>query len=229
MKDAWAKIGVVRRNRMFSLYGTISTTLNTLGAWLGSLLIASIYGSHAAGVASLAMRCMGMPVRLISGAAAQVHMVTVTDLRMSDEGELVAYYERFARDLLKVGVAVVGAITLILAPNMQLVFGEQWAGSEVALLCLAPLYVAQFSVTALTETALLVDRYGLQVAADSGRLVLLLLGLLIPEALAVTFAHGLVWYSVAMIGSYLLYFVLGRQALQGLGTRARARTAEKAR
>ena len=215
-KAAWAVKRAVGRYRVFSLFGTISVTLNTLGAWLGILLIAHIYGSHAAGVSALAMRCIGLPARLIAGAAAQVHMMSVADFRMRSGEQLISYYEKFAKDLRVAGTILIGSISAVLAPNMQTIFGQEWIGAGSALLCLTPLFIAQFAVTALTETALLVDRYALQMVADGARLVLVVLGFLIPEAAGAQFLAGLAGYSAAMTCAYGLYYFLGRAALIGL-------------
>ena len=171
---------VARRYRRFPFLMAPSGLLNILGTQLPVLLIASWYGSTVAGWLGLTQRVIAMPIALVSSAVAQVYLA---------EGRIfIGATRRLAL------IAVPGAVAVVLAaPSaFSLIFGPQWHSSADYAQALAVFMAAQFVASPLSQTLVVFERQGLQLAWDAGR-VLVIAGAVSAVALADGSALTAVW------------------------------------
>ncbi|MEU8312252.1 MULTISPECIES: oligosaccharide flippase family protein [unclassified Micromonospora] len=176
---------VARRYRRFPVLMAPSGLLNILGTQLPVLLIASWYGSTVAGWLGLTQRVIAMPIALVSSAVAQVYLAEIARAARERAVDGRRIFLGATRRLAM--IAVPGAVAVVLAaPSaFSLIFGPQWHRSADYAQALAVFMAAQFVASPLSQTLVVFERQGLQLAWDAGR-VLVIAG----AVSAVALAHG---------------------------------------
>ncbi|OHX03215.1 lipopolysaccharide biosynthesis protein [Micromonospora sp. WMMB235] len=183
---------VARRYRRFPFLMAPSGLLNILGTQLPVLLIASWYGSTVAGWLGLTQRVIAMPIALVSSAVAQVYLAEIARAARERAADGRRIFIGATRRLAL--IAVPGAVAVVLAaPSaFSLIFGPQWHSSADYAQALAVFMAAQFVASPLSQTLVVFERQGLQLAWDAGR-VLVIAGAVSAVALADGSALTAVW------------------------------------
>ncbi|MCY1308260.1 hypothetical protein D9M70_582530 [compost metagenome] len=116
----------------------------------------------------------------------------------------MSFYLRSCRNLLAVGLPIVGLATLILWWGVDLIFGAEWSKAAEFVVYLAPFFLGQFVVAPLSQTLNVLGRQDIQLLWD-------LIRLIVPNlALFLSFLSGfgdkvsLGFYSGFMLVVYVL-------------------------
>ncbi|MGC5385185.1 MULTISPECIES: oligosaccharide flippase family protein [Micromonospora] len=165
-------LAVARRYRRFPFLLAPSGLLNVLGTQLPVLLIAYWYGSAVAGWLGLTQRVLAMPAALVASAVAQVYLGEIARIAREQPRSGRRAFLRASRRLAL--VAGPGALLVVVgAPAaFSLVFGAQWHSSGAYAQALAVFMAAQLVVSPLSQTLVVFERQGLQLAWDAGRVAL---------------------------------------------------------
>ncbi len=207
---------VACRYRRFPLLSSGSALLNSAGLQLPALLLAAFFGPHVAGWFALGQRVVGVPMALLGRAVAQVYFGEASWLAREEPGALRRLFLMTARRLLLVGGIPIGLLSLSSPWLFAFVFGDAWfeAGRYVQLL--AFMFLVQFVVVPLSQTLNILERQDLQLVWDAGRLILVVGGLVIAGILGCSAWTAILVYSIAMLVSYGVLFILCTTAINGL-------------
>ncbi|MET7834372.1 lipopolysaccharide biosynthesis protein [Micromonospora sediminicola] len=164
-------LAVARRYRRFPLLMAPSGLLNILGTQLPVLLIAFWYGSTVAGWLGLTQRVIAMPAALVASAVAQVYLAEIARTAREAPAGSRRVFVSASRKLAL--IAAVSALAVVVGAPMafSLVFGPQWHSSGSFAQAMAVFMAAQFIASPLSQTLVVFERQGLQLAWDVGRLV----------------------------------------------------------
>lgn len=201
------------RFRHFPLLLMPAGVINAAGLYVPVVLVAATYGTTAAGWLGFTQRVLAFPVTLVGQAVAQVYLGELARNRRERTGR-----ERRLFRLASTRLALVGAgigLTLgVLAPTLfPVVFGEPWRTSGLMAQALAISLALQLLASPLSQTLVVFERTGLQLAWDTTRLVAVTLAVYLAwqAGLGVTAA---VWaLSLASAICYCASWALSRQTL----------------
>ncbi|MBQ0901396.1 lipopolysaccharide biosynthesis protein [Micromonospora sp. U21] len=163
---------VARRYRGFPLLLTPSGLLNVLGTQLPVLLIAYWYGGSVAGWLGLTQRVIAIPAALVASAVAQVYLAEVSRAARQQPGRCRSIFVAASRKLaLFAGLTAV--VLWVAAPAaFSVVFGSEWERSGTYAQALALYVAAQLMASPLSQTLVVFEQQGRQLAWDVGRVVL---------------------------------------------------------
>lgn len=208
---------VARRFRRFPLLLTPAGIMNAAGLYVPVLLIASLYGAQEAGWLGFTQRILALPVTLIGQAVAQVYLGELA-LAHRDGGDRQARLFHAASVRLAV-LGIGGALVLLVAarPLFPWVFGEPWQQSGVMAQALAVSLAMQLVAAPLSQTLVVYERTGMQLAWDAGRLALVT-GSVLVTAAAGGSVIACVWaFSLASAAAYVLSWWMSRRVVRNPG------------
>lgn len=134
----WRK---ARENWRYPAFGCPSAAFQSICQHAPAILLAALYGPVLAGFYALSQRIMGLPVRMLSEAAAKVFIGEIRDI---DPARLHRYFLRTT--FLFFSIGCLGALPLILfAPQLfSWIFGRPWLEAGEITRLLIPLYLSKF-------------------------------------------------------------------------------------
>ncbi len=161
---------VLRRYRRHVILLTPSGLLNVMGLQAPVILFAYHYGSQVAGWLGLTQRVLALPVALIGTAVAQVFLAEFAAVAKTDLHRALRLFTRASRALV-LASSVLLVLVLFAAPAaFSLIFGEAWAPSGQYARALAVGLAAQMIGSPLSQTLIVLERPGMQLACDALRL-----------------------------------------------------------
>jgi O-antigen/teichoic acid export membrane protein len=204
--DAMRRVG--GRYWHFPCLAVPSALANSLALQLPAMLLLGMYGASVAGCFALAMRLTALPTGVLSGAVGEVFLSRIAEAAKSDMSQVRRLYGMVVVRLMAVG-APIFLIGATVAPWVfPFVFGESWreAGYYFAILSVSML--AQFVVRTVSQLMVVLERQGLQLAWDLGRLILVSLVFAFAKMMNVGPMKCLIAYSVVMSTCYFAMVVL---------------------
>jgi O-antigen/teichoic acid export membrane protein len=199
---------VVVRYRRFPLVASWSALINSAGLQAPILVIAAAYGDVVAGLLGLTIRVVGAPAAFLGEAVMGVFAGEASARVRSEEGQLATWVRGTVLRLIAIGVLPALALVLSGPVLFAVVFGAEWrqAGTFVQLLCLG--YFAQFAVSPVSQTLLILEHQGRQLAWDVTRLVLTVGGPLVCALSGAPIGTTLLVLSLCYAVGYALLYVL---------------------
>lgn len=128
--------------RRFPLFSVPEALFNAAASHLPLILIAASATGPEAAFLFLAMRVMGIPMRLIGSSVSQVFLVEAP--KKHREGQLRAFTTRTIVSFLKVGGLPLLAIGLASPFAFPIVFGDEWTRAGILVLWMTPWFLMQF-------------------------------------------------------------------------------------
>jgi O-antigen/teichoic acid export membrane protein len=169
-------------------------------------ILAAYYGLGPAGKFALVQRLVLLPAALIVGSVGDVfhaHAATVAGQRGDAVGRLVA---SVAARLLLLALLVYLPVALIAPATAGMVFGKTWADAGWMITLLAPLCIAQTTVSPISRALLLSGREELKLLADFACLALPITTLYLTRREPMIVAVGC--FAAAATVAYLIYYAV---------------------
>lgn len=208
---------VAIKYRRFPIISSGSALLNRASLQFPVLLIASFYGSYTLGLFALAQRILNIPLATISSSVSQVYFSSAAELVKKRDNSLIVLFHKITRRLFLFSL-IPTIIFSIIAPDLfSLIFGEQWYEAGVYASILAPVYMAQFVVSSVSQTFIATDHLSYQLVWDAIRLLVVFCALFFstafesPEITIVIYSTTLVLLYIAL---YFVYIKVIRQMRQ---------------
>lgn len=221
-RESWNEVRKVRfqaiwtsalRYRNFPLFSAGAALLGAASGALAPLLIAQFYGLKILGWYAIGDRVLGVPTILIGKAVSQVYSVEAAGRNLSDPVALQSLFVRSVKRLLLLGI-VPFFIFVIFAPALfGFVFGPAWREAGVYARLLATTQYIAFIVWPLSPTLNLLERQSLQLAWDSGRLLLAVGSLFLAHRLGYSARGAIAAFGVAMGIGYAAYLFISYRAI----------------
>ncbi len=184
-------------------------------------VLASCYGLPAAGKFALVQRLVMLPAILIVGSVGDVFHAHAADMAHQQPGATAGFLANTAWRLLLFAMAVYLPVALLAPLAAGWVFGSQWADAGPMIAVLAPTCIAQTVVSPLSRGLLISGREELKLVADVAFLVIPISTLYLASSHPLIVA--IACFSAASVASFLIYYVVIRQALGARATPAGAR------
>lgn len=197
-----------RRYRKFPLLSAPSSLANTLGQQFPALIIAGFYGPYVAGSFYLVQKILAVPVTFLGRSISDAYIGEFSQLLRHDRAGAARLYYKMARTLLLVGVLPTIALVLGGGVVTRWVLGAEWSDAGTYLQIVALMFLAKFVVNPLSHTLVLMQRQGVQLVWDVGRM-LVVNGAILVVALGGLAPVAAIWaYSLSMFVAYVLLYVL---------------------
>jgi len=197
------------RYRRFPLLSSGASLLNILSSQASTLLLTIFYGPQMVGQLALVDKVVGAPMALVGSAIAQVYMGEAS-LVIKNGGNLHQLFTRTVHKLFVFGSLPIVLLGLSGPLIFPLVFGGRWREAGYYALILAPVFVAQFVISPVSQSANVKERQELQLFGDVVRLTLVVGGILVAHVFKWSQIAAVAVYSGSMSISYLCYFCLYR-------------------
>lgn len=203
-----------KRFRRFPLFSSWSSLLNTGGLQLPPLFIAAIYGPTVAGWFALSQRIIGIPMTVVGTSVGQVYFATASQLVHDNPNGLPSFFNRTAGRLLLISFLPIAFIGISGPWLFEYVLGENWRVAGEFVQIMAPMFLAQFVVSTLAQTIIILERQDIQSLWDIARLVIVIGVFLVSALLQLEAKWAISLYSISMVFTYITLFVLNRHILR---------------
>ncbi len=218
--DSRTRIGMyeaARRHRRFAAFGVPAALLNAAGVHAPVIVFAWFFGMDVAGWFALGQRVIAIPMSLVGHAVAQVFTGEVATLAREAPRDLRKAFLKVSASLMAVGLAPTAALALTGPTFFRLVFGEEWAEAGVYVRIAAVTYLLQVVVSPLSHILNVLGRQALQLAWDSGRLIVVttaIAGAAYAEASA---ASAVGAFALSLGSAYVVHWWLMWSAVRRVG------------
>ncbi|MCF7669309.1 MAG: lipopolysaccharide biosynthesis protein [Verrucomicrobia bacterium] len=191
--------------RRYPQYFCAAGVLNTTGLFIVVPLLSGFYGSEVAGTFALAQRIIIMPMRMIGMAIGQAFLSEASARWRERPSDLPGMVRKVQKGMLPLVVLTLvgGAVSPWLFP---IVFGAEWAESGLYVAIMIPAFGMQLLVSPISSVSYILKRQDLQLILDSMRVVWVLISLVIPGYFGWEPIYAIVFYSVAMLITYLVNY-----------------------
>ncbi|WP_426517610.1 lipopolysaccharide biosynthesis protein [Diaminobutyricibacter sp. McL0618] len=196
------------RYRKFPLVSTWSSLLNSFGLQAPVLFFSAFYGAAELGLVALTIRVMAAPVGILTDAVSQYFEGAFGMALRNRNRSLVRMVATISLRCSLLALAG-GLIVAFAGPWLfTLVFGAQWEQAGVYAQVMVWGYVAQLAVSPISRGLLLLERVGLQLGWDSGRLILTNGSILVAGLLGAPALGALTALTAAQIVCYGVLLVM---------------------
>lgn len=198
----------LRRFRRFPLLATPAALVNSAGLEMPLLLVSALYGDVRAGLLGLTVRVFSGPTAIIGQAVSQVYTGETGAVIREQRGTLGRLLRQAVLRLLLLGAGP-ALLLVVAAPWLyDLIFGPAWleAGEYAQILAVA--YLAQFAVTPVSSTLVILERQGRQLAWGCFRLLLTAGGPAVCGLLGAPVQVAIVVLAAGHVVSYAMLYAL---------------------
>ncbi|NEP01160.1 MAG: oligosaccharide flippase family protein [Symploca sp. SIO2E9] len=202
----------------FPLISTGSAILNSAGLYIPSILLATFYGTQAAGYFALGQRVITIPMTLLGQSVAKVYFAEASNLVRQNPSALVSLFQKSVSRMLILGIAPMILLGITAPWIFKSVFGAAWieAGQYVSVLSLP--YLVHFIVVPLSQTLNILERQDLQFLWDMGRISIVAAAFFIAEKNEWNAIGAITLYSLALLLAYSCLMVILCYALHNFNT-----------
>ena len=178
-----------------------------LSVTFGAAFFASAFGAAQLGQLALAQRLLLLPAGLIGRSVGQVFLSQAADRYRA--GTLAALLRQASQKLTLYGLIIVLVASLIVAPIMPLLFGNEWSQTRWIIPLLSPLFLGQLIVSPLSKAFVAAEKNKLALCSQALLMTVRLTPLILATSL---WRHGfyvtLGVYSFSTLIGYLLYLLI---------------------
>ncbi|HET7553570.1 MAG TPA: oligosaccharide flippase family protein [Gemmatimonadaceae bacterium] len=197
-----------REYSKFPLLTAPSSLANSLGQQLPALIIAGFYGPHVAGSFYLVQKILAVPVTFVSRAIGDAYIGEFAQRLREDRQGAERLFGKLSRGLLAAGIIPTVVLVLGGGTLVQWVLGSSWGEAGTYLQVVAVMFLAKFVVNPLSQTLILMQHQGTQLAWDIGRMVFVNVAIFV-----VAIAHGspmsaVCVYAITMFIAYVLLYTV---------------------
>jgi O-antigen/teichoic acid export membrane protein len=203
LEDMW---NAAKRYRKFPLIAAGSGVLNSAGIVATPLLLAALYGPTPAGFYALAQRVVIAPIALLGEAARDVYLRQAAGRAQDSPHRLKGLFTRVSLRLALTGALPFAIIFFGAPPLFSIVFGSVWLEAGHYARLLAPMAFAQFVVVPLSQTLNVLERQGMQLLWDIGRLGTTVGIFLVGSASGASARTAIGWYGAGLVLWYAILF-----------------------
>ena len=154
----------------------------------------------------MAQRLLLLPAGLIGGSVGQVFLSQASERYRT--GTLTLMIKQTSKRLMLYGLIIAVLASVIFAPMMPILFGDEWSPTSWIIPVLCPLFLGQLIVSPLSMAFLAAEKNQSEFYAQSLLMGIRILPIIIATSIAsVDFAVALSIYSVTALIGYLAYLI----------------------
>jgi len=201
------------RYRRFPLFSSWASLLDALSGNVPQLLFAAFYGADVAGWFALGQRVIATPLNIVVDSVAQVYFGEAARLCGEDPRAMERLFLKLTGRLAITGGLPIVVICALAPLFFTFVFGREWETAGRYVQILAVMFAVRFAVAPLSHSLNIVERQDLFSAWEGIRLTLVVGGLLIGQIWKASHVIAVVIYTLTMLVSYILLWVISWRAL----------------
>ncbi|KGL45441.1 lipopolysaccharide biosynthesis protein [Listeria booriae] len=205
---------LLKKYRQFPLLGMPSLVLNNVSIQLPTLLFVVFFGVASSGQFSLTQRMVGIPIAMITTALGQVFYGKASELLRENPRALQKVYWKLMSRLFLIFLLPMGLFATVSPMLFTWLFGPSWEMAGVYAQMLTPMFFAQLVVLPVSQILYITENQGLQLLWDSSRFALLLVGFFLIYQFQMGMTAAVLFFSIAMTGSYVLLFIIGNWGIK---------------
>lgn len=195
------------RYRRFPLVSSWSALINVLGQQAPFLVVSAYYGAITIGLLGLTIRIIAAPATLIGQAVGRVFQGEASSAVRDNERTLARIVTRNATTLFWLGLPICVLLAAAGPWIFELIFPPDWAEAGTYARWLAVGYLAQLVVSPVSQTLLILEQQGYQLAWDVSRLIITVGGPLIAAMLGAPAIVAVAVLSGAFVVCYAVLYV----------------------
>lgn len=186
------------RHRRFPLLSLPADSINSASAQIPMLLIASNYGSEAAGLFALAMRVLGAPIGLLGAAVRDVFKRSAA-ANYREQGNCRDDYIRTFRVLAAGGALLAIGVMLVSEPLFVLAFGEPWREAGFIAIWLMPMFALRFVASPLSYVFYIADKQHVDLVWQCSLLFMTVTAFTLPAVMETSIKIYSIGYSLLYV------------------------------
>jgi O-antigen/teichoic acid export membrane protein len=204
----------LRRYKRFPLIAAPAGIINAAGLYAPAIVMVVAYGATFGGLFGLAQRLMLLPVGLLGTAIGQVYVAKLSNAARTGANKRISLmFYGVSKRLLLLGGACALPI-LVLGPWLFAhLFGPEWRESGDCARALALVLVAQMTAGPVSQTLMIFERQGLQLAWDAARLLLVIGSVATCSLLHLSGIFAVWTYSGASAVMYAISWLMTRSTV----------------
>lgn len=201
-------IHVAKRYYSFPVYQTWSRLLLALGAQLPAILMATFFGTQAAGLYGLANNLVNMPMNLIGTSVAKVYYAEIARYGKSRPDKILTLSTSILKKLFLVGI-VPFIFIFIGGPHLfSFAFGQKWWDSGTYARFLSFVILTRFIATPIAHCFDVLERQPIQLFINVTRVALVILIFWLCRLLTFSPMTTVIIYSGLMTLFYILVLII---------------------
>lgn len=193
--------------RKFPLYSMPAVLINSINLNAMSLCIPFLFNASTLGIYAIAMRLIGIPMKIIGGSFAQVYFQ-----KASEEIKITGTTERIflgsVKKLVLLALPMFTIIYVLVDPLVVLVLGEEWVIAGKYAKIVIPMFGIRFVASAVSNTLTVHEKQQYSLIFN----LIMVISMFIQFAYAyyfdIEFAHFLVYYSRILALEYLVFLIV---------------------
>lgn len=205
---------LLKKYQQFPLLGMPSLVLNNVAIQLPTLLFVVFFGIALSGQFSLTQRMVGIPIAMITTALGQVFYGKASELLRENPRALQKVYWKLTSRLFLIFLLPMCLFAGVSPMIFTWLFGPSWEMASVYAQMLTPMFFAQLVVLPVSQILYITENQGLQLLWDSSRFALLLVGFFLIYQFQMGMTAAVLFFSIAMTGSYVLLFIIGNWGIK---------------
>lgn len=195
----------LNRYSHFGIYSFPAGLINTIGNQVPTLIFATAFGTSQLGQLALAQRLLLLPAGLIGSSVGAVFLSQAADRYRA--GTLPALIGQASRKLLLYGLVASGVASLIFAPLVPIIFGQDWEPTQWIIPLLIPLFIGQLIVSPLSMAFIASEKNMLSLFAQAVFCAFKILPLLAFVSSS-GFYQGVAIYAAGSFFAYISFFAV---------------------
>ena len=202
-----------RRYRNFALFTTPRRYLGDMVLSVPILFLTASEGAHTAGLFSLAVTTVQLPLNIIGDSISGVYLADSARYRFSDPAKVRSLGDRLLVVLVVVSLLVLAALWLLGPPAFEIVYGAEWREAGVYALLLWGATCGRFIFKPLSNVYDIFERQATFLVVSVMRLVMAVAALGVCIHLGTVARVSVLAYSVAVFVGFALQYVIARRIL----------------
>jgi O-antigen/teichoic acid export membrane protein len=205
--------GVATRYARFPLVAMPAMFLQSLQTKASVLLVAALYGPHAAGSLTFALGVIWVLTTVISDAVAQVYLGRAAEMARQNPEQLNRLFKRTVAGLLKI-VAPPLALLGVVSPQLfTAIFGSEWLEAGLYLRSLMAAVIARLVIAVIFQTLTILERQAWVFLTNAAGVGLTAGALVASHHIGWTAEQAIVAYSASLVITYGALFVMARRTI----------------
>jgi len=197
----------LKRNWKFPAMSLPSSLIDSLYGSLPLTIVATLFGSAAAGEFLLVQRIASLPASLVAASVGDVIHSHAADTHLNNKGSLQTILWNGTRKLGMVALLIYVPLTLISPFVFGIVFGRSWTDAGFIMAILSPSMFLGTIVSPLSRLLIVTNRLEMKLASDVVKLAVPLIGLVGMSQFGFQFWHCLLAFGILDCGSNLFYWL----------------------
>lgn len=185
-----------------------SSFVDALAVALPLPIVASVFGTAAAGQFLVVMRVAGWPAYLIATSVADVFHEDLTATARSSAGNVPSALWAFAKRLAGLGILVYVPAAALSPLLFGFVFGSRWSSGGVMIPLLSPSFLMLLVVGPLSRLLLVVNRQEWKFVVDIVCLAVPVVAFIGGHRAGLSFLACVALFSALNVAAYVFYFTL---------------------